>query len=97
MCDGVPRTACVFDQTHLTALYYNLKSIKCVKHMHQWFGVSLGFDNKVVGVVPVGQQVGSILIVHTDVVIQEHPWKEVVDLSGNIQDVTHSATRTVTC
>lgn len=55
-------------------------------------GVSLGFDNEVVGVVPVGQQVCSILIVHTDVMIREHPWEEVVNLSGDIQNVTHSAT-----
>ncbi len=43
-----------------------------------------------------GQQVGGLLIVHSDVVIREHPWEEVVNLSGNVQDVTHSATKTTT-
>jgi len=56
--------------------------------------VSPGFDNKVVGVIPVGEQVSCILIVHTDVVIGKHPWEEVVNLSGNIQNVTDSATKT---
>ncbi len=41
------------------------------------------------------QQVGGLLIVHTDVVIREHPGKEVVNLSGNIQDVTDSATKNI--
>lgn len=56
----------------------------------------LGFDNEVVGLVPVGQQVGGLLVVHAHVEIREHPWEEVVNLSGNIQDVTHSATNTIT-
>lgn len=56
--------------------------------------VSLGFDNEVVGVIPVRQQVRGLHIVHPDVVIGEHPWEEVINLSGNIQDVTHSATKT---
>lgn len=55
--------------------------------------VSLGFDDKVVGVVPVGQQVGGVLVVHANIVIREHPWEEVVNLSGDIQDVTHSETK----
>lgn len=66
----------------------------------RWFiltcRVLLGFDDKVVRVVPVGQQVSGLLIVHTDVVIREHPREEVVNLSGNIQDVTNSATKTIT-
>lgn len=56
--------------------------------------VSLGFDNKVVGVVPVGQQVCSVLIVHADVVVGKHPWEEVINLSGHIQNVSDSATET---
>lgn len=55
---------------------------------------SLGFDYEVVSVVPVRQQVCGLLIVHPNVVIREHPWEEVIDLSGNIQDITHSAAKT---
>lgn len=54
----------------------------------------LGLNNKVVGVVPVGQQVGGLLVIDAHVEIREHAGEEVVDLSGDIQDVTHPATRT---
>lgn len=59
--------------------------------------VLLGFGNKVVGVVPVCQQVCGLLIVHTHIEIREHPREEVVNFSGNIQDVAHPATKTITC
>lgn len=58
--------------------------------------VLLCFDDKVVGVIPVGQQVSGILVVHADVVIREHPWEEVVNLSGNVQNVANSATMETT-
>lgn len=64
--------------------------------MTETCGILLGFGNEVVGIVPVGQQVGGFLIVHPHIEIREHPWEEVVDLSGNVQDVTHSATETRT-
>lgn len=44
-----------------------------------------------------GQQVGGLLVVHTDVVIREHPREEVVDFSSDVQDVTHSANKTMKC
>lgn len=50
----------------------------------------LGFGDELVRVVPVLQQVGGLFIVHSDVVILEHPWEEVVDLPGHVQDVVHS-------
>lgn len=56
----------------------------------------LGFDYEVVGVVPVGQQVGGLLVVHAHVEVWEHAREEVVDLSGDVQDVAHSATKTTT-
>lgn len=55
-----------------------------------------GFNDKVVRVVPVGQQVSGLLVIHAHVEIREHAREEVVNLSGDIQDVTHPATRT-TC
>lgn len=54
----------------------------------------LGLDKKVVGVVPVGQQVRGLLIIHTHVEIREHAGEEVVNFSGDIQDVSHPGTRT---
>lgn len=59
---------------------------------HFQYRILLGFDNKIVGVIPVGQQVSGLLVVHAYVEIREHAWEEVVDLSGDIQDVTNSAT-----
>lgn len=54
----------------------------------------LGLNNKVVGVIPVGQQVSGLLIIHTHVEIREHAGEEVVNFSGDIQDVSHPGTRT---
>lgn len=50
----------------------------------------LGFGNEFERVVPVLQQVGGLLIVHSDVMVLKHPGKEVVYLPGHVQDVTHS-------
>lgn len=50
----------------------------------------LGFGDELVGLVPVLQQVGGLLIVHSDVVVLKHPWEEVVYLPGHVQDVAHS-------
>lgn len=55
---------------------------------------SLGFANELVGVVPVLQQVGGLLVVHTDVAVLKQAREEVVDLPGHIQDVAHPAGRT---
>lgn len=48
---------------------------------------SPGFDNKVVGVVPVGQQVAGVLVVNAYVVIGKDAREEVVNLSRHVQDV----------
>lgn len=50
----------------------------------------LGFDDKVVGVIPVGQQVSGLLVVHSDIVVRKQPWEEVVDLSGDVQNEADS-------
>lgn len=50
----------------------------------------LGFGDELVGLIPVLQQVGGLLVVHSDVMVLKHPWEEVVYLSGHIQDVAHS-------
>lgn len=50
----------------------------------------LGFGDELVRVVPVLQQVGGLLVVHSDVVVFKHSWKKVVDFPGHIQDVAHS-------
>lgn len=55
---------------------------------------SLGFGDELVGVVPVLQQVGGLLVVHPDVVVLKQAREEVVDLSGHIQDVAHPAGQT---
>lgn len=52
-------------------------------------GNSLGLDDEVVRVVPVGQQVSCVIVIHTDVVVTEGPWEEVVNLSGNVEDIAH--------
>jgi len=51
---------------------------------------SLCLHNKVVRVVPVSEQVGGLFIVDAYVVVTERPWKEVVYLPGNVEDVAHS-------
>lgn len=51
----------------------------------------LGFGDELVGFVPVLQQVGGLLVVHSDVVVLKHAWEEVVDLPGDVQDVSDSA------
>lgn len=50
---------------------------------------SLCFNNKVVCVIPVSQQISGLFIVDAYVVITECAWEEVVYLSGNIEDITH--------
>lgn len=52
-------------------------------------GLSLGFNDEVVGVVPVGQQVGGFLVVHAHIEIGEHSWEEVVNLPSDVEDVAH--------
>lgn len=52
---------------------------------------SLGLGDEVVRVVPVGQHVRGVLIVHADVLVAEHPGEEVVDLSGDVQYEADSA------
>ena len=54
---------------------------------------SLGLEDKVVGMVPVGQQVCGLLIIHTYVVVAECPREEVVYLPGHVEDVAHSGER----
>lgn len=48
---------------------------------------SLGSGYKLVGVIPISEQVSGLLIVNTDVVVLKHTRKEVVDLPRYIQDV----------
>jgi len=50
---------------------------------------SLCFEDEVVGVVPVGQQVGGLLVVDAHVVVAERPREEVVYLPGHVEDVPH--------
>lgn len=50
---------------------------------------SLRFNNEVVRVIPVSQQVSGIFIVDAYVVITECAWKEVVYLPGNVKDIAH--------
>lgn len=52
-------------------------------------GHSLCLDDEVVRVVPVGQQVSGVIVIHTDVVVTEGPWEEVVNLSGHVEDIAH--------
>lgn len=54
----------------------------------------LGFGDELVGIVPVLQQVGGLLVVNSDVVVLKHPREEVVYFPGHIQDVAHSASDT---
>lgn len=49
----------------------------------------LGLNDEVVGVTPVGQQVGGIAVVHTHVVVAEGPREEVVNLPRYVKDVAH--------
>ena len=49
----------------------------------------LGFGDELVGLVPVLQQVGGLLVEHPDVVVLKHRREEVVDLPGHVQDVAH--------
>lgn len=51
---------------------------------------SLCFNNEVVSVIPVSQQVSGIFIVDPYVVITECALKEVVYLPGNIEDIAHT-------
>lgn len=57
----------------------------------------LGFGDELVRVVPVLQQVGGLLVVHSDVVVFKHAREKVVDFPGDIQDVAHSAGETGRC
>lgn len=52
-------------------------------------GHSLSLDDEVVCVVPVGQQVSGVIVIHTDVVVTEGPREEVVNLSGHVEDIVH--------
>lgn len=47
---------------------------------------SLGSGYKLVGFIPIRQQVGGFFVVHADVVILEHAGEEVVDLPRYVQD-----------
>lgn len=47
---------------------------------------SLGSGYKLVGFIPVRQQVGGLLIINADVVILKHAGEEVVDLPRYVQD-----------
>ena len=49
----------------------------------------LGFGDELVGLVPVLQQVGGLLVEHPDVVVLKHCREEVVDLPGHVEDVPH--------
>lgn len=58
----------------------------------------LGFGDELVGFVPVLQQVGGLIIIHSDIVVLKHPWEEVVYLPSHIQDVAHAMeTDRLTC
>lgn len=50
---------------------------------------SLCFNNEVVCVVPVSQQVSGLLIIDAYVVITECAWKEVIYLPGNVEDIAN--------
>lgn len=54
----------------------------------------LGFGDELVGVVPVLQQVGGLLVVNSDVVVLKHSREKVVYFPGDVQDVAHSASDT---
>lgn len=51
---------------------------------------SLCFNNEVVCVIPVSQQVSGVFIIDAYVMITECAWKEVVYLPGNVEDIAHS-------
>lgn len=78
---------------------FNLKYVLCDSINHkrtahiqrQYFSSqhSLCFNNKVVGVIPVRQQVSGIFIIHTYVVIIERAGKKVIYLPGNVKDIAH--------
>lgn len=42
-----------------------------------------------------GQQVSGVLVVHSDIVVRKQAWEKVVDLSGNVQNKTHSAKKPI--
>lgn len=54
---------------------------------HAVMSNSLGSRYKLVGVIPISQQVGGLLVVNTDVVVLKHTGEEVVNLPRYIQDV----------
>lgn len=87
----------VLPGTHLKVDFYSLAhQLVASQKKRVFLCFLLGLNNKVVRVVPVGQQVGGLLVVDAHVEIGKHAGEEVVDLSGDIQDVTHPANRT-TC
>lgn len=49
----------------------------------------LGFGDEFVSVVPIRQQICSLLIVHPDVMVLEDAWEEVIYFSSDIQNVPH--------
>lgn len=54
---------------------------------HAVFRNSLGSRYKLVGVVPISEQVSGLLVVNTDVVVLKHAGEEVIYLPCYIQDV----------
>lgn len=54
---------------------------------HAVMSNSLGSWYKLVGVIPISQQVGGLLVVNTDVVVLKHTGEEVINLPRYIQDV----------
>lgn len=49
----------------------------------------LCFGDEFVGVVPVSQEICCLLVVNTDVVVLKDAREEVVDFSGDVQNVPH--------
>ena len=82
----------------------NLSNLQCFMiyiyicvSVQQRLPVSLGSEDEVVGVVPVGQEVSGLLIVYTDVVVGKRPWEKVIDLPGHVQDITNPVSNTKHC
>lgn len=56
----------------------------------------LCFNYEVVCLVPVGQQVCSLLIIDPYVVVGECSWEEVIYLPGDVEDIAHPGEETDT-
>lgn len=74
--------------------FFNGKSLFSETPVYMWkwlytTHILLCSGNELPGVIPVLQQVGGLLIVHTDVVVLEKTREEVIDLPRHIQDIAN--------